>query len=161
MQKSVVLLSLTLLLVTGLVACSHRPHILSRLPFSKVTTFKDVYPILENNCNGCHVEGGAASASWSLDREPVDDLFKQCRDIKDIRARHQCTTHVQLTAGDYPLVQKKSLDGSMPFVNACDPNNSFHIGSSIPNRLSDDECNTLGNWIMQGCPLEKPKDARK
>jgi len=45
----------------------------------------------------------------------------------------------------------------MPFINACDPKNSFHIGSSIPERLKDEECKAISDWIMQGCPDEKPE----
>ncbi len=157
MVKPALVISFCLTLAIGLSACSYRPQLLRSLHGGQVTTFAEVYPILQTNCSGCHVEGGPAAAAWSLDREPQEEKYAPCRSITDPDRRHRCTTHIQLTYGKYPLVTKRSLNKSMPFVNACDPKNSFHIGSSIPDRLSDEECNTLSNWIMQGCLDEKPE----
>jgi hypothetical protein len=110
-------------------------------------SFSQIYPILKNNCAGCHIDNGTAFAAWTLDTLPSAEKYNQCLDADSPLL---CTTYIKLTEGEYPWAIPGNLADSPHYVNACVPEESYHIGVSIPARLSDEECNLLKNWILQG-----------
>lgn len=110
--------------------------------------FAPVYEILQLRCGGCHRTGGASS--WIVDM-PAADRYPMCVQAS---AEFQCTTHQQLTevpGPDIPAwVRPTEPRMSEPYVNACDTENSFHIGVSLPEKLPDAECRRLLDWITAG-----------
>jgi hypothetical protein len=112
-------------------------------------SFAQVYPVLKTNCGSCHIDSGVAIQAWTLDTMPSENQYQQCID-SDSPA--QCTTYFKLTGGEYPWMISGNLAESQPYVNACVPEESFHIGVSIPARLSDEDCNLIKDWIMKGTP---------
>jgi hypothetical protein len=112
-------------------------------------SFSQVYPILKTNCGACHIDSGVAIQAWTLDTMPSENLYEQCLG-SDSPA--QCTTYFKLTEGEYPWMISGNLAESQPYVNACVTEESYHIGVSIPAKLSDEDCNLIKNWIIQGTP---------
>lgn len=113
----------------------------------KQSSFRQVYSILNAHCGACHIEGGAAIAAWTLDRPATDNSYPECMKADNPAL---CTTYLQLTAGDYPWMMAGNLHESPPYLNACVTEENYHIGVSIPERLSDPECDVIKNWILNG-----------
>lgn len=109
--------------------------------------FVQVYGILETNCAGCHTETGTATATWTLDKMPTPDSYVECMNMD---APTLCTTYVVLTETEYPWVEAGKPEASMPYINACVEEESYHIGVSIPKRLRDEDCHIIRDWILNG-----------
>jgi mono/diheme cytochrome c family protein len=114
--------------------------------------FAPVYDILVENCGQCHRVGGASS--WITDKPAAETNYAACLNLGDERAEHQCTTHGLLTEAPGPeipaWVRPHQASSSEPYVQACDGDGSFHIGVSLPAKLSDDDCATFLGWIESG-----------
>jgi hypothetical protein len=114
-------------------------------------SFAQVYAILQTNCSACHRDKGTATEAWTLDTMPTNELYAQCLAADSPTL---CTTYFKLTEGEYPWMTAGDPAESPPYVNACLPGESYHIGESIPAKLSDSDCNLVKNWILQGTPLQ-------
>lgn len=110
-------------------------------------TFVQVYAILETNCAACHIENGTATAAWTLDKLPTTDSYAECMNAD---APALCTTYVVLTETEYPWVVAGKPEASIPYINACVEEESYHIGVSIPKRLRDEDCHIIRDWILNG-----------
>jgi mono/diheme cytochrome c family protein len=123
-------------------------------PAAADVTFSGVYELLSTHCRACHVKG-IADGPWSLDTPPRDDYFAECLD-EEPSNQLRCTTWHQLVevpAPDFPAwVQPADPEASAPYVQACNPADSFHIGHSMPEKLPDADCAALLGWIEAGAP---------
>ena len=115
-------------------------------------TFNPVYDLLEQRCGECHVRG-AADGPWSLNTPPSADRFPSCLTEPEAAALECATWHelVQSPGPGIPAwIRPDEATASEPYVQACIPNGSFHIGHSLPERLSTEECDLLLRWIEAG-----------
>lgn len=111
--------------------------------------FSKVYEILKSHCFSCHSENGPAKDAWSMNAPAIK--YSDCILSKD---QSLCTTYFELTSTEWPWIVAGDPQASQPFVNACDKEQSYHIGTSIPDRLSDNECALLESWILEGAKFE-------
>lgn len=108
-------------------------------------SFLMVYETLKIHCFACHSELGPAKNTWSMNAPAVK--YSDCSSSKNPAL---CTTYFELTSTEWPWIVAGDPQVSQPFVNACDKEKSYHIGTSIPDRLSDSECKLLESWILDG-----------
>lgn len=78
---------------------------------------------------------------------PTVDRYPSCVEVNN---QFLCTTYSELTGTEWPWVVAGNPQASQPFVNACDTSQSYHIGTSIPERLSDGDCGLFQRWILEG-----------
>jgi len=114
--------------------------------------FLPVYELLRSHCGSCHVRG-LADGPWSLNTPPAADRFPEC--LKEqAAAALRCATYHELVDPPGPgipaWVRPDDAQGSEPYVQACDPEVSFHIGHSLPQKLADADCERLLRWIKAG-----------
>lgn len=114
------------------------------------SSFTNVYGILKLNCVACHSENGSGKQAWSLNVPPTADKYPICNAASD---QFLCTTYYELTGTEWPWIVAADPGASQPFVNACDVEQSYHIGTSIPERLSDEDCALFEEWILKGAEL--------
>lgn len=128
------------------------PSAIAQPGVSAGSHFAPVYQILRNQCAGCHHVGGASS--WVVDMSPTADKYSGCLVHADLHSRHQCTTHQQLVEVPGPgipaWVRPEQAASSEPYVNACVTEESFHIGVSLPEKLPDQACKMIFDWITRG-----------
>jgi hypothetical protein len=116
--------------------------------------FKPVYQILKAHCGACHRQGGASS--WTIDAPASSERYAQCLIHDDQQAIERCTTWHQLVDAPGPEIPAWVIAGqpgdSAPYVQACDPEQSYHLGVSLPKLLSPETCRIFAAWINQGAP---------
>ena len=114
--------------------------------------FRLVYDILRQHCGACHVQG-IADGPWSLNTAPSSDRFAQCLAEKG-DAQLRCATYHELVdepaAGIPAWIRPAEASLSEPYVQACDPSASFHIGHSLAAALPAEACTALLHWIESG-----------
>lgn len=116
--------------------------------------FAPVYALLQTHCGACHVQG-VADGPWSLNTPPSTERFPVCLDLPAAAAL-ECATYHELVDSPGPgipaWIRPAEAGASEPYVQACDPEASFHIGHSLPEKLSDEACGRFLRWIEAGAP---------
>ena len=114
--------------------------------------FGPVYELLERHCGACHVQGGA-DGPWSLNTPPSDRRHPECLAASE-STRLACATYHQLVDEPAPgipaWIRPAEAAASEPYVQACVPEGSFHIGHSLPEPPAAEECALLLRWIEAG-----------
>ena len=125
-------------------------------PQAEAAGFDEIYAILSQHCGACHVQG-AAEGPWSLDTPPGPDWFPVCLE-RPAADQARCATYHQLVdapgPGIPPWIRPDDATGSEPYVQACEPAQSFHIGHSLPAALPASDCGRLLEWIVAGARWE-------
>jgi hypothetical protein len=124
----------------------------SAVSLASEPTFDPVYDLLEQRCGECHVRG-EADGPWSLDTPPSTDRYPACLTEPEATALRCATWHelVQSPGPGIPAwVRPNEATASEPYVQACNPDRSFHIGHSLPAGLTTAECELLRRWIEAG-----------
>jgi mono/diheme cytochrome c family protein len=115
-------------------------------------TFDAVYTVLSEHCGDCHVQG-AADGPWSLNTPPRPDRFPECLEVP-AEAQARCATYHQLVDEPVPgipaWIRPEEAAQSEPYLQACDPDGSFHIGHSLPAALPAADCAGFLGWIEAG-----------
>ena len=114
--------------------------------------FAAVYQLLSDRCGECHVQG-AADGPWSLDTPPGESRFPTCLALPEDEQLICASYHELLDppADGIPgWVVPEETAASAPYVQACVPEGSFHIGYAIPEQPEADLCAALGSWIESG-----------
>ena len=96
----------------------------------QVSFSKDVMPILEKNCLGCHKAGGTGYIASGLSMESYDNLMKGTKFGPVITPGYSFSSTLQI------LVEHKA-------------DSSINMPRDLP-RLSQDNIELLGKWINQG-----------
>lgn len=121
------------------------------LPEQHPPGFEEIYDLLKTHCGACHVRGGA-DGPWSLDTPPDADRFPFC--LQPAAAALRCATYHQLTDAPGPdipaWVRPEEAAASDPYVQACVPGSSFHIGHALPEGIPAADCTRLLRWIETG-----------
>jgi len=114
--------------------------------------FSQVYMLLSEHCGACHVRG-VADGPWSLDTPPTQQRYPECLEV-EASEQLKCATYHQLVDPPVPgvpaWIRPTEAAVSEPYAQACDPDNSFHIGHSLPTSLAADQCSGFLGWIEAG-----------
>ncbi|MDW8280698.1 MAG: hypothetical protein RMK29_03235 [Myxococcales bacterium] len=94
-----------------------------------MTFYRDVLPILQRSCWGCHAAGGIAPFALTT--------------YEEVRALHQPVANA---------VAARRMPPWMPREQGCEP-------LSGARRLSQDEIDTITSWSLDGAPAGDPADA--
>lgn len=114
--------------------------------------FAPVYELLGRHCGACHVRG-VADGPWSLDTPPGADRFPVCLERPEAEQLGCATFHELVDApgpGIPAWVQPGDPAASSPYLQACDPSVSFHIGHSLSAALPEPDCAAIRSWIEAG-----------
>lgn len=116
------------------------------------TGFAPVYALLQTHCGACHVRGGA-DGPWSLNTPPSTERFGECLAEPQDSAL-ECATYHELVDSPGPgipaWVRPEEAAASEPYAEACNPEVSFHIGHSLPQKVPDADCARFLHWIETG-----------
>ena len=118
--------------------------------------FEPVYQFLERHCSACHIRG-VADGPWSLNTPPSDRRYPGCLSYPE-DAQLACATYRQLVEAPAPgvpaWIRPTDASASEPYAQACVPSVSFHLGHSLPQPPTAEECAQFLAWIEAGAPWD-------
>ncbi|MEM8769554.1 MAG: hypothetical protein AAGE43_19115 [Pseudomonadota bacterium] len=138
------------------------PGLLLALPFptaacaEQAAGFAPIYHFLERHCGDCHVQG-VADGPWSLNTPPNERRYADCLNYPE-SAQLACANHRQLVEapalGIPAWIRPTDAAASEPYAQACVPAVSFHIGHSLAEPPTLQECARFLRWIEAGAPWD-------